>query len=253
MDAWAGLFGTGTIVDDSGMYLSGTSEILGILSPSLTPTPGVLVMPRIHDMTLHVGPTQSGGASQSWFCQLMHITPEDMAALAATHGRDRTYPLFLPHLQGERAPLWDAGTRGVFLGLDASTDRAAMALAVYDGVACSARWLLESLQRSAGTSLTRLNGGGGGFRSDVWNQLRSDVLGVQLCRVAATDPGTLGAAGLGAVAAGLYSSPQAAFRDLVTIDTHYEPDLTRRNLHDERMALYRQAYENTRTLSPYWA
>ena len=66
MDAWAGLFGCAVTHDQHGVYLSGTSELLGIISPSVTPTPGVLVMPPSHDITLHVGPTQSGGSSQMW-------------------------------------------------------------------------------------------------------------------------------------------------------------------------------------------
>ena len=252
MDAWAGVLGTGVTSDGSGLYLSGTSEILGITSSTVQPTPGVLVMPRKHQMTLHVGPTQSGGASQLWLCKLLDIAPADMATLAAQHNPTRPYPLFLPHLQGERAPLWDASARGVFIGLDATTDRCALARAVYEGVACSARWLLDSLQLSASTSLKNLRAGGGGFQSDIWNQIRADTLGVELCRVAVTDPGTLGAAGLGAVAVGLHATVQDAFRDLVHIDRHYQPDLSRADWQAERMALYRKAYASTRELSYRW-
>lgn len=252
MDAWAGVFGTGVTADGQGMYLSGTSEILGITSASVQPTPGVLVMPRSHDITLHVGPTQSGGASQLWLCELLNIEPATMAELASEHDPGKPFPLFLPHLQGERAPLWDASARGVFIGLDASTDRAALARAVYDGVACSARWLFDSLQASAGLSPQSLCVGGGGFRSDVWNQMRADTLGVELCRAAVTDPGTLGAAGIAAVATGLHASVQAAFCDLVHIDRSYEPDISRANWHAERMALFRDSYSQTRELSHRW-
>ncbi len=252
MDAWAGVFGTGVTADNTGMYLSGTSEILGIVSPSIMPTPGVLVMPRNHDITLHIGPTQSGGASQLWLCGLLDISPDVMSALAAQHDRTKPYPLFLPHLQGERAPLWDASARGVFIGLDASTDRAALACAVYDGVAHSARWLLDSLQTSAGTSLDKLQVGGGGFRSDIWNQIRADILGVKLHRVAVTDPGTLGAAGIGAVAVGLHDSLQSAFSDLVHTDCSFYPDESRADWHAERLLLFQNTYSQTCELSHRW-
>ena len=252
MDAWAGLFGCAVTAEGHGLYLSGTSEILGIVSETVTPTPGVLVMPRVHDMTLHVGPTQSGGASQSWLCELLQITPDEMSALAGKHERRAPAPLFLPHLQGERAPLWDASARGVFIGLDASTDRAAMAYAIYEGVAHSARWLLDSLQASAGTTLKVMNGGGGGFRSDVWNQLRADVLGVHLQRMAVTDPGTLGAAGLAAVATGHFDSTIAAFDTLVHVDRVFTPDASRADQLAERHALFRDTYAATRELSHRW-
>ena len=249
MDAWAGLFGCGVTEEGTGLYLSGTSEVLGIVSAEVAPTPGVLVMPPSHGITLHVGPTQSGGASQEWFCRLFDTTPEEMGRLAAGHDPTASLPLFLPHLQGERAPLWDADARGVFLGLDATTTRAALARSVYEGVALSARWLLDSLQASAGTALEALNAGGGGFRTDAWNRIRADTLGLVLHRSAARDPGTLGAAGLAAVATGLHGSVQAAFADLVRIDRSWEPDRARAAWHEERYALFRESYAATRATS----
>ena len=188
-----------------------------------------------------------------WFCRLMGLEPSQMAELASSHPADRPYPLFLPHLQGERAPLWDASARGVFVGLDASTDRAALARSVYDGVACSARLLLDALQNSAGTDIQSMNAGGGGFRTPVWNQIRANVLGVSLDKVAVDDPGTLGAAGLAAVAIGLHASVQDAFDTMVQIEQRYEPDPTVKDFHAERMALYNETYQNTRSISSHWA
>ena len=66
----------------------------------------------------------------------------------------RTTPLFLPHLQGERAPIWDIGARGAFIGLDGSMGPADLTRAVFEGVASSVRWLLEALEASAGRPAT---------------------------------------------------------------------------------------------------
>ena len=252
MDAWAGLFGCGVTDEGAGLYLGGTSEILGIVSSRVVPTPGVLVMPPSHGITLHVGPTQSGGASVEWFCRLFEVTPGEMSRLAATHPPEAPLPLFLPHLQGERAPLWDADARGVFVGLGASTGRAALARAVFEGVALSARWLLDALRSSTGAHPAALNAGGGGFRSDVWNAIRADALGVTLHRTGATDPGTLGAAGLAAVAIGRHATVRTAFADLVRIERSFPPDEARRERLEERYALFRDAYEHTRELSHRW-
>lgn len=253
MDAWAGVFGTDVTRQGECMYLSGTSEVLGIVSESIHPTPGVLVMPRSHDITMHIGPTQSGGASQLWFCNLFGVDPDEMSVLAEQcRSSNQTVPLFLPHTQGERAPLWDSAARGVFIGLDDSTDRSALANAVYEGVAYSAKWLLDSLQQSSGVQPRRVNVGGGGFRSDVWNQIRADILGIELCRVAVTDPGVLGAAGIGSVAVGIHRTVQDAFHDLVTTDRHYEPDISKAEYVAERMALFQDTYKSTAHLSHRW-
>ena len=43
MDAWAGLVGAGAVRDGCAVYLSGTSEIIGISSQTVHPTPGSIV------------------------------------------------------------------------------------------------------------------------------------------------------------------------------------------------------------------
>ncbi len=253
MDAWAGIFGTAVTGQGESVYLSGTSEVLGIVSETINPTPGVLVMPKSHDITMHIGPTQSGGASQLWFCELFGLEPADMSRLAEQRVKsNQSIPLFLPHTQGERAPLWDSAARGVFIGLDDSTDRGAMAQAVYEGVAYSARWLMDSLKQSSGQQPILIKGGGGGFQSDTWNQIRADILGVEISRVSVTDPGLLGAAGIGAVAAGTHQNIQEAFENLVTTDRHYEPDLSKSDRIAERMALFQDTYHATANLSHRW-
>ena len=97
MDAWAGLFGCGAVQNGDAMYLSGTSEILGIVSPRKVPTPGVIAFPDYHGITLHAGPTQSGGASLAWLSQLLGRSAHDLSHLAASADQARPVPFFLPH------------------------------------------------------------------------------------------------------------------------------------------------------------
>ncbi len=242
MDAWGGMLGVGVHEPGAAFYLSGTSEILGIVSDAIEPTPGVIAFPKCENIRLHVGPTQSGGASQLWCCHLLGITPEAMAALVPTCEHDRNVPLFVPHLQGERAPIWDADARGIFLDLDAGTGPAELARAVYEGVAFSARWVLETLQNSAALVPGELNCGGGGFQSDSWNQIRADVLQVMLKRVSVKDPGVLGAAGLATVACGIHPTLGDAFNKMVSIDCVYTPDNSRKAHYDAKYQRFKQAY-----------
>jgi xylulokinase len=249
MDAWAGFFGVGLRAEGDAAYLSGTSEVLAVASDYAAGEPGILVFPRLGDLRVHAGPTQSGGASVAWFCRAFGTTPADMAAEVEGAGHDLRAPLFLPHLAGERAPLWDPSARGAFLGLDAEMGRAALARGVMEGVAFSARLLAESLDRSAGRRLDAVLCGGGGFRSDAWNQIRADVTGRVLKRAAVPDPGLLGAAALGAVAAGLQADLPSALADLVAHDRTYEPDPGRAARYDKLFALYRPAFEALRPIN----
>jgi xylulokinase len=172
-----------------------------------------------------------------------------MSSEVAAAGPSLHAPLFLPHLAGERAPLWDSEARGAFLGLEAGMGRAALARGVFEGVALSARLLLEAVDRSTGHRSEMLLCGGGGFRSDVWNQIRADILGRPLRRAAVADAGVLGAAALGSVAGGLQPDLRQALTDLVSHDRIYEPDPSRAARYDELFAIYRPAYEALRPLS----
>ena len=80
MDAWGGMFGVGAHRPGAAMYLSGTSEVLGINSATVHPTPGVIVFPTVDDITLHAAPTQAGGAAKLWACGLLGVTPDEMYA-----------------------------------------------------------------------------------------------------------------------------------------------------------------------------
>ena len=186
MDAWSGMVGGGAVRDGDAMYQSGTSEILGIVSSSITPTPGVIVFPPYDGIVIHAAPTQSGGAALQWFSGVLGTTPEQASKLAAEASPSSAVPLFLPHLQGERAPIWDASSRGVFARLDPRAGTPHMVRSVMEGVAFSARWAFQELQKSSEVTVSSANIGGGGARSDLWCQIRADTLGFALRRVAAT-------------------------------------------------------------------
>jgi xylulokinase len=245
MDAWASMFGVGVKSEGDAMYLSGTSEIPGVISSSVTPAEGALVFPPHMGLTLHAAPTQSGGASLAWLCRLFDTTPEVLMAEVA---EVKPAPvLFLPHLSGERAPLWDASARGTFLGLDASMGRAEIARAVLEGVAMSVRLAFAALDTSSGTRARLLNCGGGGFASDTWNQIRADVLGRDLRRLAVRDPGALGAAAMGAVAAGLQPDLDTALSEAVRYDSTYTPDPEAQARTEALYELFHPAYVAART------
>ncbi|MEO1746201.1 MAG: FGGY-family carbohydrate kinase, partial [Pseudomonadota bacterium] len=243
MDAWTGLVGTGGVAKDTAGYLSGTSEILGINSAQVHPTAGVIVFGQAHGVRLHAGPTQSGGASLQWLCNLFATTPVVLMEGVATCDFNRPAPLFLPHLQGERAPLWNPALRGVFANLDHTSGRSDMGRAVLEGVAFSVRQALEALEASAGAEVKIMRGGGGGFQSDIWNQIRANVLGRKVDRVAVKDPGVIGAAGLAACAAGHFHTLEDAFENLAVVDATYVPDAQAHARYEDVYAQYLEAID----------
>ncbi|MEY4871613.1 MAG: glycerol kinase [Pseudomonadota bacterium] len=247
MDAWASLFGHGVATQDQAMYLSGTSEVLGLVSSRHTPEPGVITFPDWRGIRLHAAPTQAGGASLDWVARLIGRSTAEAAAMATPVTEDA--PLFLPHLQGERAPIWDAASRGGFAGLTGATGPGQMVTAVMEGVAFSARLAFEALERSAASRPAVIRAGGGGFASDHWAQLRADVMGRPLMRVQGRDPGALGAAVMAGAGIGAMADLAAAASALVQTDRTFTPQPDAAARANRRYALWRGMYEALRPIN----
>jgi xylulokinase len=242
MDAWAGMLGAGAVRQGDAGYLSGTSEIVGIVSRRRAPTPGVIAFPNCEGITLHAGPTQSGGASVAWLGELLGRSAEELSALAANSAIVRATPTFLPHLQGERAPLWDIAARASFAGLDASMGAGELSRSVLEGVAYSVRLLLEALERSSGVSATRLRHAGGGAHSAVWCQIRADVLDRPIDRVESLDSGAVGAAIFAGTAVGVFASLEEASDRMVRLERTFQPNRALKGHYDEGFSRYTDLY-----------
>lgn len=243
MDGFGGLLGSGATGPGEGAYISGTSEIIALIGAAPGGAPGVVSFLPVDGWHVQAGPTQSGGDTLRWLADLLHQSPDAVLDAAASARRDATDVLFLPHLEGERAPLWDSHARGTFLGMTSATGMPELALAALEGVACSARLLFEAAQTAAGGPVDRLYLGGGGSRSDFWSQLRADVLGVPLRRVACLDTGVVGAAIMGGLGAGVFASMADGAQRMVRVDRVFTPDPAQRARYDRMMARYVAAYE----------
>ena len=247
MDAWASLLGLGVVRQGQAMLLSGTSEVTGLISATVTAEAGVVTFPPWAGITLHAGPTQAGGASLDWLARLLGQSAGDLAQGEAEI--TASTPLFLPHLQGERAPFWDAALRGTFAGLTGATGPAELTAAVMEGVAFSARLALESLERSGAVQPDTVRLGGGGAASDRWCQIRADALKVPLERVAGKDPAAMGAAVMAGVGSGALPDLATAAERLVRVERTFTPNPAKAQLADRRFALWRDLITQTRSIN----
>ena len=246
MDAWAAMFGVGVASEGQAMCLSGTSEVAGLISATRHPVPGVITFPAWRGITLHAGPTQSGGASLDWVARIVGLTPGEAADMAGEIGA--ASPLFLPHLAGERAPLWDAQARGVLAGLSAAHGPGDMVVAVMEGVAFSARLAMEALEAAGGRRAEVIRGGGGGTVSDRWCRIRADVFGRPFLRMEARDAGAVGAMVMAGAGAGVVADLATAAA-LVPEERHFLPDPARAALADRRFAIWRALYDQVRPIN----
>lgn len=242
MDAWGNLYGSGATSAGDAIEVAGTSEILGLLSEKAVPTAGVVTFIPVDGLRLHAGPTQAGGDALRWAAEMFGLSIPDALTAAAVAEPGARGLVFLPYLSGERAPIWDSTAQGTLFGLTTDHDRSDVLRAVVEGVAFSARHLLSEIEKAAGIESNVLLSSGGGSRSDLWCQIKADVLARPMARVSVAESGTLGASLMAAVAAGLLPDLQIAARSMVSVIRVFEPASDRHRQYDHLYEIYRGLY-----------
>lgn len=153
---------------------------------------------------------------------------------------------FLPYLTGERTPHPDPLARGAFIGLTARHTHAHMTRAVLEGVAYGLKDSF-TLIASALPEQYEVRISGGGAKSNLWQQILADVIGVPLVNINTTEGAAFGAAVLAAVGAGLYPDVQAACEAAVQTGTVITPG-EQKAIYAARYPLYQQLYPTLQAL-----
>jgi xylulokinase len=239
MDAWGSVYGSGVTDHGDAMEVAGTSEILALLSRERRPAAGIVSFLEVDGLSLHAGPTQAGGAALAWFAAISGLSIGETIERAARARAGAGALIFMPHLLGERAPLWDSDMRAAFIGLSSEHTLDELCRAVLEGVAYSARHLLESLEQAGGIVPSALRASGGGAQSDLWCQIKADVLQRPIARLAVGDSGCLGAALMAASGVGLVESVRDGARRHVHVERDFTP-APAGGVYDQLYPLYRE-------------
>lgn len=242
MDAWANIFGSGAFQPHKGIYMSGTSEIIALVSRERHSQEGIISFLPVRGNIIHAGPTQSGGDSIVWAANLLNRPVQDLLSALEKRGRKSGDIIFIPHLQGERAPFWDPYSRGTLTGMSRSSQDEDIFQAVLEGVAFSVRALMDVASKSAGYDYPELIIGGGGSQSDVWCQIRADVLNRTLHRVNCYDTGVMGAAIMAAVGIGLFPDYETASDNMIHVAKSFYPDPNFKSHYEKSYSRYLNIY-----------
>ncbi len=189
--------------------------------------------------------TNTSGKALDWFA---HQIAPGGASYAELIGEAATTPpgadglLFLPHLAGERAPERDPHSRAAWVGLTLGHDRRHLLRALLEGVAFSFRSIQDWIE-SCGADVIDVRCVGGQARSEVWNQIKADVLNRPVLVPSVIEAAVLGAAILAALGIGAYASLEEAIAAMVRVSRRLEPD-------ERNAALYARMLEGYRELYP---
>ena len=82
--------------------------------------------------------------------------------------------LFLPYLASSTTPRWNPNARGVLAGLAFNHDRGCVARSFIEGITLEMKDIITSMTNS-GIKIKATRITGGPTKSDLWNQIQSDV------------------------------------------------------------------------------
>lgn len=156
--------------------------------------------------------------------------------------------LFLPHLGGRVCPS-DPNTRGLFLGLNWAHTRAHLYRAMLEAVAYEYAYYLtivRGLLPDLPVRETRVIGGGA--RSRLWNQIKSDVLGVPYMRLDREELAILGSAIVAGHAVGVFPDMAAAASSFVKVEEEIESNSDRHRVYRPYVDQYIRLLEASRPL-----
>ena len=151
--------------------------------------------------------------------------------------------LFLPYINGERAPMWDEESCGVFFGVKSYHSQAYFLRAALEGVCFALQEVLLSIEDPA-HPIQQVNASGGFVQSPVWVQLLANITGKKISVLQTEDASATGAAWLGLKA--LHIIPDySSLQQEKGMDVHPQKEAVK--VYKKAAAIFKTLYPSLKT------
>ena len=257
LDQAAGAIGVGNV--HAGMFSENIGSALAICVPVAGPIfdPNGKMPPHyfaIPDMyMLHTFTT--GGMALRWFrdkfCKeemaiesISDVSAYDlMGKEAASVPAGAEGLLMLPHLSGSLAPDVNAKAKGVWFGFTMRHTKAHFVRAIFESVGYTLQRNIDTLE-AMGIEVNEVRSLGGGSKSEVWSQIKSDITGKRLLTTKSKEAACLGAAILAGKAVGIFDSIDGAVDRMIGIKAEFEPVPGNREVYENGYKTYCKLFKD---------
>lgn len=258
IDAHAGVPGAGVADDGTMVLVLGTSSCHMLNSRSERLVPGVAGVVKDGILPGFFG-YETGQASVgdafAWLVETFKLSHAELSADAAKLPQGAGGVLAIDWLNGCRTPLMDGRLSGAFVGVTLGTTAAQMYRALIEATAFGVRWIVDTL-RSGGVPVERFVASGGlPDKSPLLMQIYADVLNEPITLAESSQSVALGAAILGALAAGRSATNHATPSDAINAmarqrtEPVYRPDPDAHRRYQPIYRLYRELANPEGTLA----
>lgn len=177
----------------------------------------------------------TGGATLKWFRD--NFSDIGYAELDKAVSEEPTDLLIMPHFAGAATPYMDTNSKAAILGLTFEHTKTDIYKALMEGTAYEIALNLEILGKR-GLAAKSVTATGGGARSDVWLQIKADVLGLAVTALNGKEIGGAGTAIMAGRAVGVYDENTILAKPRKT----FYPDEKRHAYYKNQLKKYRRIY-----------
>lgn len=257
LDQAAGAIGAGNVKE--GMFSETIGAALAICAPVSHP-----VFDPNRKMPLHyfaapdtymIHTFTNGGMTLRWFRD--KFCPVEMQAQEL--GLDDAYNMIskeaaqisagsdglvmLPHLAGSNAPDVNAKAKGVWFGFTLQHTRAHFMRAVMESLGYIVKRNIDAMA-DMGIEVKEIRSLGGGSKSAVWNQIKSDICQIPLETVSSVEAASLGAAILAGKAIGIFENLNEAVDSMVGVKNRTEPNPENKAVYESGYTMYQKLFRD---------
>jgi xylulokinase len=252
-DTAAEMLAAGAFFPGQGTIKLASVGRIAFIAPNAVPHQHVLSYPYLLNDLWYPGTAMKYAASAyRWLRESLWYDIPDNAYQAMDAAAESTpegaYGLiFLPHLMGQSAPLWDGKLSGAFLGVTLDHQLGHFTRAVLEGVAFGIKDAFTAVNE-LGLDASEIFLIGDGARSPLWRQIIANVMNRPITLPAEPDA-AYGAALMAGIAVGNFAGTPEGLRSLVAAEAQCEPQSASVEIYDDLFHIYRLANQATQSIS----
>jgi gluconokinase len=190
------------------------------------------------------GPSNNGGVAFEWAARTLGRNSIDRPmeevlnsllndAAKVKEGAEGL--LFLPYLQGERAPLWNSNARGVYFGINITHEPRHIARATLEGILYELYSISKSIKKHRDFKSLHLNGYNA--MHPLWSNIICDLHGMPVTVSTYKHSSNIGAAMVGLTAMGVFSSIEKAM-EIAPAKTNANPNKDKNKVYAKYYSLF---------------
>jgi xylulokinase len=246
--------GAGVVQPGEVLYSIGTTEAIATVTCQANKTlqqHNIPCYPHVvPDTFITLSGNQTGGRLLRWYRDVLGAAERDNAKQLERDVYDVIVEqlddtpgqlLLLPYFSGSGSLYNDSSATGVIMGLTFDTQRKDIVKAILEGVTYEQALGLRYL-RDAGIEVNHLSAVGGGARSDIWLQIKADIMDLPIKAIQIHEAASFGAVLLAGWATGVFADVSQTSQALVSIRKEFLPRPKHTSHHQSRLATYASLY-----------